>query len=404
MPEGVTGSRSLASPFSRSMYAYFLIGFAAFLGNSVVKAAHSVTLQNYCGDGLPILDRIPSNTIATGTGTVFTNATIIDVQAFLNRGYCGPNGGNCTVVSFSLGQPDGSSTAAINLVPTNYFSDAVSFSYYNACTGAGASCLDSDCTNAEHITDNSFGAVNCAASSDPNNQAGLSITWCPQLAPASSSSSSSASATGATSESASVTGTSSTPGGAATTAAAAGSSSHSTPVGAIVGGVVGGVGGVALILFVALFFLMRSRRRARHISGIPYSKADEIEHGTQPTPFLLQSLDGPGMPPTDGAHPHGQGQLTPIPMPSPSPVSSKVALMSQTVTSPSHATSITTAPPVSTVTTASSYSGTATGSSAAEPNLDRIVEGLAARFGWTAPPLAEPTPELQRRDTLPAYS
>ncbi|KAH9835725.1 uncharacterized protein C8Q71DRAFT_93211 [Rhodofomes roseus] len=168
MSAGATGSRSLASFSSVSMFAYLLIGFATFLGNHAVEAAHSVTVQNYCGGGLPTLDRIPSNTIATGTGTVFTNDTILDIQAFLNRGYCGPNGGNCTVVSFSLGQPDGSSTAVINLVPNNYFSDAVSFSYYNACTGAGASCLDSDCTNAEHITDNSLGAVNCAAASDSN--------------------------------------------------------------------------------------------------------------------------------------------------------------------------------------------------------------------------------------------
>ncbi|KAH9937514.1 uncharacterized protein B0H18DRAFT_1206343 [Fomitopsis serialis] len=354
MPDGVSGSRSSAL-FSGSVYAYFLIGCSAFLGNSVVEAAHSVTVQNYCGDGLL----------------------------------------------------DGSSTAVINLVPTNYFSDAVSFSYYNACTGAGASCLNSDCTNAEHVTDNSFGAVNCAASSDPNSQAGLSITWCPQLAPASSSSSSSASAT---SESTSATGTSSTPGSAATAAAASGTS-HSTPVGAIVGGVVGGVGGVALILFVALFFLMRSRKRARRFSDIPYSKADEVEHGTQPTPFLLQSLDGSGMPPTNGTQPHGQDRLTPVPvpvMPSPSTVSSKAALVSQTVPLPYHTASVTTTPPsasTETTTSSSSYSGAATTeSSAAEPSLDRIVEGLAARFGWTAPPPEEPAPGLQRRDTLPPYS
>ncbi|KAH9942095.1 hypothetical protein B0H21DRAFT_525818 [Amylocystis lapponica] len=164
-----------------AMRAVFALGGSALHAAHVVRALYSVSVVNDCGYGVPVLDRIPSDTIATGTGVVFQNTTILDAFAFLNTGNCGPNGGNCTAVEVNLGNPDGSSNAMVDLVPTHVYSVAVSFSFYNACTGAGTSCLTESCVNAARDDSEINGLVSCPAANDPDHSAGLLVTWCPDI-------------------------------------------------------------------------------------------------------------------------------------------------------------------------------------------------------------------------------
>ncbi|EIM91695.1 uncharacterized protein STEHIDRAFT_182923 [Stereum hirsutum FP-91666 SS1] len=139
----------------------------------LAKCSHSVTMINRCGYGTPTLDQIPSNTLATGTGEVYTNDTLNSGQIFLNTGDCGPNGGHCTVVTANLGvELDQGSSVVVNLIPNNSFTVPIQFSYYNGCDGAGVSC--SSCEYAVRDPSEDSGIVNCS-----NVTASIRVIFCP---------------------------------------------------------------------------------------------------------------------------------------------------------------------------------------------------------------------------------
>ncbi|KAH7912705.1 hypothetical protein BJ138DRAFT_743701 [Hygrophoropsis aurantiaca] len=131
-----------------------------FLFVASTWALHTVNMTNNCGFGIPTLDQIPSITLATGSQS-YTNGTV-QAGAFLNTGYCGPNGGNCTTVDIAMN--DTYSTVVVDLIPTHVFSVPVGFTYFNGCDGAGVSCLTADCVNAIRDPPETSGIVTCTAS------------------------------------------------------------------------------------------------------------------------------------------------------------------------------------------------------------------------------------------------
>ncbi|EIM91691.1 uncharacterized protein STEHIDRAFT_182878 [Stereum hirsutum FP-91666 SS1] len=160
-------------PMLREHTISFIV-MALFLLETVM-ASHSVTMVNRCGFGTPTLDQIPSNTLATGEGEVYTNDTLDSGQIFLNDGTCGPNGGHCTTITADLGVlTGGSSSVVVNLIPTHAFSVPVQFSYYNGCDGAGVSCLTSSCEYAIRDPPETSGIVNCT-----DTTASVEVIFCP---------------------------------------------------------------------------------------------------------------------------------------------------------------------------------------------------------------------------------
>jgi len=128
------------------------------------------------------------------------------------------------------------------------------------------------------------------------------------------------------------------------------STSGHTNVAAIAGGVGGGVGGLAL-LALGFFFFYRRRRHA-HIIVIRDSEEIVSPYFSQPSGAAESFVKVAGLsaPPT------------------PSPVHPLSVAPSRT-----------------------------------EPDLDRIVEGLAERFGWRAPPTTDSADGDGPLDPLPAY-
>ncbi|KAH7883342.1 hypothetical protein F5I97DRAFT_228907 [Phlebopus sp. FC_14] len=326
-------------------------------------ATHTVNMTNNCGFGVvrrntsPTLDQIPSITLATGSQS-YTNATV-QAGAFLNTGYCGPNGGNCTTVDISMN--DTMSVVVVDLIPTHVFSVPVGFTYFNGCDGAGVSCLSADCINAIRDPSEDSGIVTCSVAG-----AGVLVTFCPNFDVTSSTTS-----MGATASPSSTTTSASSP--TSTT-----SSNRSALIGGVVGGAVGALL-VGLIISLVCFFRRRRQRRTKpgeefHIEEFttpaPYSVhppeiASPVTVSTRKTDgynsstFALVRSSATSLDPVAASSPvslsSGGGQLglRPLPLPpaqQPSPSSPAGDRVSRSL------------------------------------DLDRIVEGLAERFGWTAPP------------------
>lgn len=303
-------------------------------------------MTNNCGFGVPTLDQIPSITLATGSQS-YTNGTV-QAGAFLNTGYCGPNGGNCTTVDVSMN--DTISTVVVDLIPTHVFTVPVGFTYFNGCDGAGVSCLTSDCVNAIRDPSQTTGIVTCSMPG-----AGVLVTFCPNLD------------TTASSTSASIIST-------AAPAPTSASSSNNT---AVIAGAVGGtVGGLAILLIAGVMcFFCRRRRRRRNQEE---EHDDDVVEYAVPAPYSAQ----PSYPVLASKRNHGSLQNINSAATIPSDYSGTTSPPSQQ----SGGVRPLPLPPQPPNSTAPGAPASDVGGSHRRVDLDRIIEGLAERFGWTAPP------------------
>ncbi|KAF9222470.1 hypothetical protein BS17DRAFT_191084 [Gyrodon lividus] len=301
---------------------------------------HTVNMTNNCGFGVATLDQVPSITLATGSQS-YTNATV-NAGAFLN-----------TDVSMN----DTISIVVVDLIPTHVFTVPVGFTFFNGCDGAGVSCrcLSSDCVNAIRDPSQNSGMVTCSMAG-----AGVLVTFCPDLEATTSS-------TAPSTSSSSVVPTS-TP---------APSSSNA----AVIGGVVGGVVGALVILLIAGIVYFRRRRRRPSLGEVhaieefrvpaPYSAIQPNPHDDNP---VMLSLSKRG--------PYGSLQNITPPILTPIDYSGTISSTSQQ----SARLRPLPIPPRSPNSTAPSAPASDVGGSPRRADLDRIIEGLAERFGWTAPP------------------
>jgi len=294
---------------------------------------------------VPTLDQVPSITLATGSQS-YTNGTV-QANAFLNTGYCGPNGGNCTIVDISMN--DTISIVVVDLIPTNVFTVPVNFTYFDGCDGAGVSCLSSTCVNAIRDPSENSGMVTCSMAG-----AGVLVTFCPDLEVTAPSTVPLASAS------------------AVSSAAPTSTSTSSSSKAGIIGGIAGGV--LALVILIAGVFCFFRRRRGRAKQGEEHA----IQKFDVPAPYSTVQLNANLLMSPKRT---SQGILsnTDLPVITPiehsgttSPISQQSAGVRQLPLPPNSS-----AP-------ASDASG-----SPHNPNLDSIIAGLAERFGWTVPPSGE---------------
>ncbi|KIK96356.1 hypothetical protein PAXRUDRAFT_826079 [Paxillus rubicundulus Ve08.2h10] len=306
---------------------------------------HTVNMTNNCGFGVPTLDQVPSDTLATGSQS-YTNATV-QAGAFLNTGYCGPNGGNCTTVDVNMNSTI--SIVVVDLIPTHVFTVPVGFTYFNGCDGAGVSCLTSDCVNAIRDPSQTSGIVTCSMPG-----AGVLVTFCPNL--------------DATTSSASV---STIP----TTVPAPTTASSSSKTAVIAGAVGGTVGGLAILLIASLTYFFCRRRRRRH----PHQGEEHvIEEYAVPAPYSAH----PSYPVLASKPNHGSLQN----INSPTTIHSDYSGAASPPPQQSGGVRPLPLPPQSPNSTSSGVPPSDVGGSPRRIDLDRIIEGLAERFGWTAPP------------------
>ncbi|OBZ68278.1 hypothetical protein A0H81_11971 [Grifola frondosa] len=110
---------------------------------------HTIRFQNNCGKGTPQLVQ-NGNILSTGQDYV-SNGPFTAGIAYLQTGECLLNGEGCTLLEMTLVNPtapgSGSSTD-ISLIPPHAFNVEASFSYFDGCDGAGATCSSSTCPTA----------------------------------------------------------------------------------------------------------------------------------------------------------------------------------------------------------------------------------------------------------------
>ncbi|KIK70368.1 hypothetical protein GYMLUDRAFT_253758 [Collybiopsis luxurians FD-317 M1] len=139
----------------------------------VQAETHTVTFNNKCGRGTPLLKQ-NGNTLSTGQPYT-SNGPLTAAIAYLDVG-CGANGEQCTLVETTIVNPtspgSGSSTD-LSLIPPHTFSVTSGFSYQNGCDGQGAVCSSADCTTAFHNPNDTGVQVPCQA-----NNVNLVITFC----------------------------------------------------------------------------------------------------------------------------------------------------------------------------------------------------------------------------------
>ncbi|KAF8549378.1 hypothetical protein OG21DRAFT_1488578 [Imleria badia] len=224
------------------------------------------------------------------------------------------------------------SIVVVDLIPTNEFSVPVSFMYSNGCDGcdgAGVSCLSSTCVNAIRDPSQNFGMVTC---SQPG--AGVFITFCPNLVAT------------LTSSASSIASSSSTLSPAVNPSSKSATSSHA----AVIGG--------ALEEHAIDEFRVPAPPSADHNR----SGAWKHNFSSSSTPQLVQPSS---ITPIDSGTSSQSAGLRPLPLPPQAP--------NFTAPAPAPALAPTPAPVAVAVAPTSQ-------------NLDRIIESLAERFGWTAPP------------------
>jgi len=141
---------------------------------SVRSETHTVTFDNRCGHGTPLL-KANFKTLSTGSAYT-TNGPLEAAIAYLDTGSCGSNGEGCLLVETTLKNPTapgaGSSTD-ISMIPPHAFSVSTGFGYHNGCEGAGADCTDANCPTAFHVATDYQAQVQCE-----DNNVNLVITFC----------------------------------------------------------------------------------------------------------------------------------------------------------------------------------------------------------------------------------
>ncbi|THH10563.1 hypothetical protein EW146_g8332 [Bondarzewia mesenterica] len=164
---------------TRALSFLAVVTFAAI---GVHAESHTVTFDNRCGYGTPLL-KANGATLSTG-GAYTSNGPLTAAIAFLQTdgnnkiltGGCGDNGESCTLIETTLVNPtspgSGSSTD-ISLIPPHSFSVTSGFGYYNGCDGAGADCTYSGCPTAFYQPGDTGVQVACQA-----DNVNLAITFC----------------------------------------------------------------------------------------------------------------------------------------------------------------------------------------------------------------------------------
>ncbi|KIK70367.1 hypothetical protein GYMLUDRAFT_32371 [Collybiopsis luxurians FD-317 M1] len=149
------------------------LNLAALFTTAFQPERHTVTFDNKCGRGTPLLKQ---NGRILSRGEAYTSQGPLKAAiAYLDVG-CGANGERCTLIETTLVNPtspgSGSSTD-ISLIPPLAFSVTSGFGYYNGCDGAGANCKSADCKTAFHKPDDTHVQVACQT-----NNVNLVITFC----------------------------------------------------------------------------------------------------------------------------------------------------------------------------------------------------------------------------------
>ncbi|KAM5543273.1 hypothetical protein V8D89_003147 [Ganoderma adspersum] len=147
-----------------------VVALAVLIGTAAGET-HTVHLQNNCCSGTnqpTLIVGDPSQGPSTNADFVF-NGPLTDTVAFLQTGFCSPNGENCTVVQLALVNGDESgaqSSANVDLSFSRVFSIPTGFSFSNGCDGSGANCSDKECPAVNVV-------VGCRV-----NDVDLTITFC----------------------------------------------------------------------------------------------------------------------------------------------------------------------------------------------------------------------------------
>ncbi|KAF8171036.1 hypothetical protein K438DRAFT_1773443 [Mycena galopus ATCC 62051] len=149
-----------------------VLAVIAIVAGQALAESHTVTFDNHCGRGTPMLIGQGGQTLSTG-GAYTSNGPLIGAIAYLQTGSCGFNGEGCTLVETTLVNPSapgsGSSTD-LSLIPPHSFSVTTGFGYTGGCAPAGADCNNANCNTAFHNSNDNFVQVACQ-----QNDAGLVV-------------------------------------------------------------------------------------------------------------------------------------------------------------------------------------------------------------------------------------
>ncbi|KAK7038532.1 glycopeptide [Favolaschia claudopus] len=147
----------------------------ALAAGQALAESHTVTFDNRCGRGTPMLISQTGAVLSTG-GAYTINGPLRGAIAYLQTGNCGFNGERCTLVETTLVNPStagsGSSTD-LSLIAPHSFSVTTGFGYVGACAPAGADCNNANCNTAFHVPTDTFVQVACQ-----KDNANLVITFC----------------------------------------------------------------------------------------------------------------------------------------------------------------------------------------------------------------------------------
>ncbi|KAF9050547.1 glycopeptide [Panaeolus papilionaceus] len=153
--------------------------FAAALAIAVVAVkaeTHTVHFANNCGQGTPML--VQNGNVLSSGADLTTNGPLFNALAFLQTGSCGANGEGCTLVEFTLANPESDSGSGsvvdLSLIPPRAFSVPTGFGFLNGCDGRGANCTTPECTSAFHDAGDSQASLIACQLDDVS----LAISFC----------------------------------------------------------------------------------------------------------------------------------------------------------------------------------------------------------------------------------
>ncbi|KAF7340593.1 Glycopeptide [Mycena sanguinolenta] len=158
-----------------SSIKFAALAAVAFAAGQVLAETHTVTFDNRCNSGTPMLIGQGGAVLSTG-GAYTSNGPLVGAIAYLQTGNCGFNGEGCTLLETTLQNPTcpgcGSSTD-LSLIPPHSFSVTTGFGYIGACAPGGADCNNANCNTAFHTPTDYWVQVQCEA-----DDADLVITFC----------------------------------------------------------------------------------------------------------------------------------------------------------------------------------------------------------------------------------
>ncbi|KAG8220636.1 hypothetical protein J3R82DRAFT_2902 [Butyriboletus roseoflavus] len=124
------------------MLAQLAVSFVLFRGAQAQAETHTITFDNRCGYGAPMLIDNGED-ILQGSSSYKSSGPWSGI-GYLQTGQCGPNGENCSLLEMTLIN-DNYTTTDISLIPSHQYNVETSFSYYNGCDGVGKDCNNPNC-------------------------------------------------------------------------------------------------------------------------------------------------------------------------------------------------------------------------------------------------------------------